>query len=126
MVGELSYSIQACFFEDFEEEKCGNIVTHGINKTIITNETTLNNTSVIKEFDIKCNETSPCHCRGSFCIKGDYCNAGVAFWKGKPICGQNWGGVMQPNQLWMGCDDLFCKGLGFKRIAYWFQGYNGK
>ena len=66
---------------------------------------------------MKCSESSPCYCYGNLCIKGDYCNAGIAYWKRKPICGQRWGDEDKYGSK------LFCKQLGFQKIVD--VGYKG-
>ena len=80
-----------------------------------------------KVFDKECNDESPCYCYEKFCIKGDYCNAGIAFWQGKPICGQNWGRKQRiPFPPVPMDDDLFCKELGYRNMMYDTVGYWGR
>ena len=77
-----------------------------------------------KEFGIECTDKKSCYCYGNFCIKGYFCNAGIAVWQGKPICGQNWGSEARVLlNVFSSDDDLFCKALGFNKIVHTGFGY---
>ena len=107
--------------------QCGSTKKIVGNGNIKTNMTIQNNINSIDEFDTECTVESPCYCHGNFCIKGKYCNAGIALWRGKPICGQNWGDKNRINAARLsGCEDLFCKELGFGKILHKVGGYNGR
>ena len=122
-----SWGLSLTTFYILADLQCGRTKKIVTNITITTNLTSFNNTGPIDNYNIQCTEKSSCYCSGSLCIKGGYCNAGIAFWLGKPICGQNWGEKYRDSYPKLSTEDeLFCKQLGFRTILRKNRGYNGR